>query len=184
MKRRALLDYAILGLLAQQPMTGYGLRRVFASTAMGVFSDSPGSVYPSLARLERDGLVRAATASGARAGGRVLAPTRAGLAALRRWLSAEITRDDVSRRMDELLLRFAFMDRHPDPRAADRFLGALAEAAEAYAKELRAQARKTAPPGSSGRLALEHGIAAYTSTARWARRARAAWRKSHGLDVS
>lgn len=183
MPRRSVLDYALLGLLSQQPMTGYGLRRVFASTAMGVFSDSPGSVYPALERLERDGLIRATQSPGARPGGRVLAPSRAGLAALRRWLAAEVTREDAVRRLDELLLRFAFLDRHPDPRAADRFLGNLAEAAEAYAKELRAQARKAAAPGSTGRLALGHGIAAYRATAQWARRARAEWRKTHGLDV-
>lgn len=185
MKRRPLLDYAILGLLAQQPMTGYGLRRVFASTPMGVFSDSPGSIYPALARLERDGLIRSAGQSGARQGSRLLVPTRAGLAALRRWLLAEITSDDVMRRIDELLLRFAFMDRHLDAASVDRFLGELAGRVSAYVNELRAYARSAAgPPSSTGSLALEHGIAAYRATAQWARRARAAWRKSHALDVS
>lgn len=185
MKRRPLLDYALLGLLAQQPMTGYGLRRVFASTPMGVFSDSPGSIYPALGRLERDGLIRPSGQSGARAGSRLLTPTSAGLSALRRWLSAEITREDVARRIDELLLRFAFMDRHLDAALVDRFLGDLAESASAYVNELRAYARSAAgPPSSTGRLALGHGIAAYRATAQWARRAGAEWRKSHGLDVS
>jgi DNA-binding PadR family transcriptional regulator len=180
-QRRPLLDYALLGLLAQQPMTGYGLRRVFASTPMGVFSGSPGAIYPALARLERAGLIRCAGQSGARAGSRLFEPTRAGLAALRRWLSAEITREDAVRRMDELLLRFAFMDRNLGPDSVDRFLGALAEAVSAYVKELRAYARAAAaPPGSTPRLALEHGIAAYRATAQWARRARATWRKHHG----
>lgn len=185
MKRRPLLDYAILGLLAQQAMTGYGLRRVFASTPMGVFSDSPGSIYPALARLERDGLIRSAGQSGARQGSRLLEPTRAGLAALRRWLSAGITREDVMRRIDELLLRFAFLDRHLDAAFVDRFLGELAGSVSAYVNELRAYARQApGPSGSTGRLALEHGIAAFRATAQWARRARAAWRKSHALDVS
>lgn len=183
-KRRPLLEYALLGLLAQQPMTGYGLRRIFASTPMGVFSDSPGSIYPALARLERDGLIRATGEPGARAGSRLLAPTRLGLAALRRWLNAEITREDIVRRMDELLLRFAFMDRHLDAASVDRFLGQLAEAASAYVNKLRAYARSAAgPPSSTGRLALEHGIAAYRATAQWARRMRAVWRKSHALDT-
>lgn len=185
MSRRPMLEYALLGLLAQQPMTGYGLRRVFASTPMGVFSDSPGSIYPALARLERDGLVRPAGQSGARAGSRLLAPTRAGLSALRRWLSAEVTREDVARRIDELLLRFAFMERHLDAASVDRFLGELAGTVSAYVNELRAYARSAAgAPASTGRLALGHGIAAYRATAEWARHARAVWRKSHGLDVS
>lgn len=185
MSRRPMLEYALLGLLAQQPMTGYGLRRVFAATPMGVFSDSPGSIYPALARLERDGLVRPAGQSGARAGSRLLAPTRAGLSALRRWLSAEVTREDVARRIDELLLRFAFMERHLDAASVDRFLGELAGTVSAYVNELRAYARSAAgAPASTGRLALGHGIAAYRATAEWARHARAVWRKSHGLDVS
>ncbi len=184
MARRPPLEYALLGLLAGQPMTGYGLRRVFASTPMGVFSDSPGSIYPALARLERDGLIRSAGQSGARRGSRLLEPTRAGLAALRRWLSAEITRDDVARRIDELLLRFAFMDRHLDPVSVDRFLGGLAATVSAYVNELRAYAGSAGePPSSTGRLALGHGIAACRATAQWARRARAEWRKSHGLDL-
>ncbi|MGQ9916694.1 MAG: PadR family transcriptional regulator [Bryobacteraceae bacterium] len=183
--RRALLDYAILGLLSQQPMTGYRLRRVFASTPMGVFSDSPGSIYPALARLQRDRLIRPSGHGAARPGSRVFEPTRTGLATLRRWLAAEITRDDVVRRIDELLLRFAFMDRHLDPRAVDGFLGALAEAAAAYAKELAAHARQMPqPPASTGRLARGHGIASWRATAQWARRARAEWRKSHGLPAA
>jgi len=185
MNRRPALEYALLGLLAQQPLTGYGLRRVFAATPMGVFSDSPGSIYPALARLERDGLVRASGRSGSRPGSRLLEPTRAGLAVLRRWLSAPITRDDVERRVDELILRFAFMDRHLGPASVDRFLGELAEAVSAFVNELRAYGRQAAwPPGSTGRLALDHGIASYRATAQWARRARATWRKTHALDPS
>lgn len=185
MPRRSLLEYALLGLLGRQPMTGYGLRRVFATTPMGLFSDSPGSIYPALARLERDGLVRAARQPAPRPRSRVLEPTRRGLAELRRWLRQPATRDDVTRRLDELLLRFAFMDQHLDAAAVDAFLESLAAEAAGYARELRAQARKLeAPPASTGRLALEHGIAACRATAQWARRARAAWRKSHGLDVS
>lgn len=183
--RRALLDYAILGLLSQQPMTGYRLRRIFAATPMGHFSDSPGSIYPALARLERDGLIRPSDHGAARAGSRAFEPTRMGLAALRRWLAAEITRDDVVRRIDELLLRFAFMDRHLDPRVVDGFLGRFAEAAAAYAKELGAHARRMPqPPGSTGRLALGHGIASWRATAQWARRARAEWRKVHDLPAA
>ena len=169
MNRRPALEYALLGLLAQQPLTGYGLRRVFAATPMGVFSDSPGSIYPALARLERDGLVRASGRSGSRPGSRLLEPTRAGLAVLRRWLSAPI----------------AFMDRHLGPASVDRFLGELAEAVTAFVNELRAYGRQAAwPPGSTGRLALDHGIASYRATAQWARRARATWRKTHVLDPS
>lgn len=183
MAARPLLEYALLGLLAARPMTGYGLRRVFSSTPMGLFSDSPGSIYPALQRLERDGLIRPAPQGEARRGGRALEPTRRGLAALRRWLRLPVLAEDVAQRLDELLLRFAFMDQHLDAGEVEDFLGALAAGAAARANALRAQARQMGlPPASTGRLALEHGIASYRATARWARLARKAWRRAHASD--
>jgi DNA-binding PadR family transcriptional regulator len=51
------LGYALLGLL-QKPSSGYDLRKVFSSTSMKTYSDSPGAIYPALRRLEHRGLVR------------------------------------------------------------------------------------------------------------------------------
>ena len=47
------LDYALLALIAQEPRSGYDLRKIYALTPLAHFSDSPGAVYPSLRRLER-----------------------------------------------------------------------------------------------------------------------------------
>src|SRR5260370_3518580 len=57
MQEISLLAYALLGLLRQQPRSGYDLRKIFANTPMGTFSDSPGAIYPALQRLEKHGLV-------------------------------------------------------------------------------------------------------------------------------
>ena len=46
------LEYALLGLLHQQPQSGYDLRKVFETTALGNYSGSPGAIYPALRRLE------------------------------------------------------------------------------------------------------------------------------------
>ena len=51
------LEYALLGLLHQGAMSGYDLRKIFESTAMGSYSGSPGAIYPALRRLEKQGLV-------------------------------------------------------------------------------------------------------------------------------
>ena len=48
----SLLGFALLGLLHQKSASGYDLRKIFASTAMGTFSDSPGAIYPTLTMLE------------------------------------------------------------------------------------------------------------------------------------
>jgi DNA-binding PadR family transcriptional regulator len=46
------LGYTLMGLLHQKALPGYELRKVFATTRLSSFSDSPGSIYPALARLE------------------------------------------------------------------------------------------------------------------------------------
>jgi DNA-binding PadR family transcriptional regulator len=51
------LEYALLGLVQQHPQSGYDLRKVFETTALGSYSGSPGAIYPALRRLERKGLV-------------------------------------------------------------------------------------------------------------------------------
>ena len=47
------LEGALLGLLHGEARSGYALRKVFQDTPMLHFSDSPGSIYPALKRLER-----------------------------------------------------------------------------------------------------------------------------------
>jgi DNA-binding PadR family transcriptional regulator len=47
----SILGYALLGLIHQKPSSGYDLRKTFTETAMGSFSNSPGAIYPALARL-------------------------------------------------------------------------------------------------------------------------------------
>ena len=52
------LSLAVLGLISQQPLSGYDLRKVFSTTPMGHFSMSPGAIYPALRRMEASGWVK------------------------------------------------------------------------------------------------------------------------------
>jgi DNA-binding PadR family transcriptional regulator len=52
-----MLELAILGQLKQQPMHGYQLSRELGGSMGGFARVSYGSLYPTLRRLERDGLV-------------------------------------------------------------------------------------------------------------------------------
>ena len=63
-----MLELAILGLLKQQPMHGYQLSRELGESLGGFWRVSYGSLYPTLRRLERDGLV--ASVTGEPTGGR------------------------------------------------------------------------------------------------------------------
>lgn len=50
--------YAILGLLSIEPMSGYDIRRASTETLAHFWHESYGQIYPALAKLAREGLVR------------------------------------------------------------------------------------------------------------------------------
>jgi DNA-binding PadR family transcriptional regulator len=58
MTRRRQTDLAILGALSFQPMSGYALREAIVEVLGHFWSESFGQIYPALAELEADGLVR------------------------------------------------------------------------------------------------------------------------------
>jgi DNA-binding PadR family transcriptional regulator len=188
--RVSLLGYALLGLLHQRPSSGYALRRVFATTPMGTFSDSPGAIYPALGRLERQGLVRGRVESSAGLRQKqTFRLTAQGLVALKEWLQQPLTRADVVRGLDDVMLRLAFMDQVMAPAASIRLLQSLARELAAYLPTLRAYLREhRGQMPLSGRLALESGIRAYEDQSRWVRDALKAYRaagakKGKGKEV-
>jgi DNA-binding PadR family transcriptional regulator len=166
MIRFSLLEYALLSLLRLQPRSGYDLRKIFSTTPMRSFSDSPGAIYPALHRLERRGLVRGKVEErGGLRRRRLLRPTATGLATLREWQTKPIVRDDLVSHIDALMVRFAFMDESLGPRSSVRFLRSLARELAAYIPELRTHLIPGMP--LSGRLSLESGIQGYESLLRW-----------------
>jgi DNA-binding PadR family transcriptional regulator len=167
----SLLGFALMGLLNQQPMSGYDLRKVFAQTAMGNFSDSPGAIYPALGRLEKRGLVRGTVEeSSSLRKRRVFKVTTKGLTQFKAWLKRPVTRDDVMRRIGELMLRFAFMDFALGAEESAHFLREYLEQLTEYIPSLKEF--HTVQAGSmpiSARLAFESGIEEYEARLKWAR---------------
>jgi len=53
------LDLMILTILAREPMHGYGLSQKLTVLSRGNFQVNPGSLFPSLYRLEQDGKLKA-----------------------------------------------------------------------------------------------------------------------------
>src|SRR6516162_1471153 len=182
MNETSQLGFALLGLLHQQPMSGYDLRKVFTTTAMAGFSDSPGAIYPALNRLAKNGLVRGAVEkTGSLRTRRVFANTPAGTAALKAWLELPVTRQDVERGADLLLLRFAFMDQTLGPVQSTRFLKEFVAAIESYIAELRQfhNLYGNSMP-TSGRLAFECGLQQNASYLKWAQSSIAVYQKRKG----
>ena len=99
------LQYLLLFLVAQAPFAGYDIRHMFQSSPVGRFSDSPGAIYPALARLEKRGWATSRAEKGGRRR-RTYSATAAGRKALRQWLATPVAAADVERRPDVLALRY------------------------------------------------------------------------------
>jgi DNA-binding PadR family transcriptional regulator len=173
------LGYALLGLLQQKPSSGYDLRKVFSSTAMKTYSDSPGAIYPALRRLEQQGLIRGNVED--RSGLRrrqVFRLTPKGLSALKQWIMLPIVPDDLARGEQEFMLRFAFSEATSGSAAAVKLLQSLEVALQASLPPLREQLdtlRSQMP--TSARLAFECGIRGSECWLEWAHYALATYEK-------
>jgi DNA-binding PadR family transcriptional regulator len=166
------LSLAILGLISNTPSSGYDLRKVFSNTPIGVFSSSPGAIYPALKRCEKNGWIEGEIDSSS-----ILRPrqvfqlTAAGHEALKEELSHPVTVESVIWQSGDLILRFAFMDGVLTKKRILKFLEEYAKATEEYIATL-SEHRKTMEGISPkcGIFALGQGIEAYKSNLRWAKR--------------
>ena len=64
--RRGDVRLAMLRLLAEEPRNGYQLIQAIEERSEGLWRPSPGSVYPTLAQLEDEGMIRSIQTDGAR----------------------------------------------------------------------------------------------------------------------
>jgi DNA-binding PadR family transcriptional regulator len=172
MNSASTLEYALFGLLRQKAQAGYDLRKTFTETAMRHYSDSPGSIYPALRRLQSRGWIEAEPKD--RRGREVFHPTPAGTAAFVEWLSQDLTYNDMAWRLQELMLRFAFMDGNVPRSMAIRFLDQFEHELSVYVGELRAQFNQMGAklPVQTGLLAFQSGIEGMEAQLSWAQKAR------------
>lgn len=107
MARENTCQFAILGMLCREPMSGYGLRQAIERSVGHFWQESYGNLYPTLERMEREGLV-ALDREEHSPGGRVRKMYRAteeGRRALAAWLRLPVV-PHVER--NELLLKLFF----------------------------------------------------------------------------
>ncbi len=98
--------YAILGLLAQGPKTGYEIKQVVEKTISHFWKESYGHIYPTLSQLIAAGQVTRASGDGAEAGRRQRYQiTPAGHDALGAWLAAPVESEGTR---NELALKLFF----------------------------------------------------------------------------
>jgi DNA-binding PadR family transcriptional regulator len=164
------LEQVLLGVIADQPRSGYGLKKMFGSSPASIYQPSPGALYPALRRLEDCGLLRAeqTVSRGGRAQ-RVYTVTVAGRAAHLAWLRQPVVPATVAADLQQHLMRFSYMENQLPRAEVIGFLEELAAALGGFVASIE-QFRETA--GESGRqhgpLALDHGIAVYRASLEWA----------------
>ena len=167
-------EHIVLGLIAMAPSSGYGLKRIFATTPMGVYQPSSGTLYPALHRLERRELIQARPDTGAEAARhrRVYESTPAGRTVHADWLRTPVDPATASGDLGLHLMRFAMMERLFPPEEVLAFLHDLADALTAFVAELERYADTAGDlAGRHSRLALDHGLAVHRASLRWTRHA-------------
>ncbi|MEJ2721267.1 MAG: PadR family transcriptional regulator [bacterium] len=174
------LALAVLGIIVREPCSAYDVRKIFKTTPMGHFSASPGAIYPALKRLEDNGWVagRVANADTLRPK-RVYELTGKGREVLTARLSRKITADDVTRNLDDVMLRFVFMDKLLPHAQIVELLGQLRSEMKSHVASLEQLLHAVEDELTVGeRLSMEHGIAKAKMDIEWADRAAAIFQKN------
>jgi DNA-binding PadR family transcriptional regulator len=166
------LGLAILGLVGCGETSAYEVRKVFSNTPMGHFSSSPGAIYPAMKRMEKAGWIRGRVVNrDTLRPKRVYRHTALGKKVLKKRLGAKVTRDDVVWGMDDLLLRFAFMDTFLDREEILPVLRSWEKEIGAYLEELKEiHARMAEGLSVCQRMSMLHGIESYEMNLAWVRR--------------
>ncbi|WP_352415995.1 PadR family transcriptional regulator [Oscillibacter ruminantium] len=98
------MDYALLGLLCDQPMTGYDLKKWIDKSLRLFWGVSYGSIYPTLSALSEDGMISANDVSTNERAKIAYTVTDKGRAYLREWLEVPAGKDEM--RYETLLKLF------------------------------------------------------------------------------
>jgi DNA-binding PadR family transcriptional regulator len=158
------LRHALLGALADEPRTGYGLLKHFQQSLAYAWPASHSQIYPELARLVDDGLIEL-TATGPR-GSKTYAVTAAGRDEIRLWLLG--TEPDRRVRSDAALRTFFLWVLEPDE--AERqledersYLRGILDEFERIREEPTGSGRKA----KAFRIALEGGIRSVETRLGW-----------------
>ncbi|WP_167097016.1 PadR family transcriptional regulator [Mycobacterium sp. DL592] len=161
------LRYAALGLLAQQPGSGYDLLKRFEYSMANVWPATQSQLYGELNKLADSGLIEVSDI-GPR-GRKEYRVTEAGREDLLRWMAN--AQDDPPYRSAELLRVFLLGEMPPGQ--AREHIQAVADQADAEHKRYE-QLRDSVDWDDSdgdfyGRAALEYGLRAQAMEADWAR---------------
>ena len=162
------IDCLLLFLAGDKGLSGYDIRSLFQATPLSIFSDSPGAIYPALARLERRGLLSSKTERKGRRR-RVFGRTPAGAEALKAWLTTP-GRQAFGKRPEVMELRFVMTAETLGSAKARDFLRTTADEYAAELVSLKAFAESQGRNLTvAAREALDLGIRLCRTRLQWCR---------------
>ncbi len=161
------LRHGLLGLLDQQPATGYELTKSFDEIGQWAWHASHSHIYPELRKMTEAGLVEVVDVQSR--GRKTYAVTEAGRQELRTWLLLDPGEESV--RNATALRMFLVGSLEPDE--ARVFLQRFVDQAETRLEQLHAQMEEAGEqwrdnPLAIGRLAAERGKYVLPAVRDWA----------------
>jgi len=163
------LRHALIGLLADQPASGWDLSRRFQDVLGSVWPAGHPQIYGELRRLHEEGLIEV-DSEGPR-GRKAYRATEAGVAEVRRWLTS--TEPDHTIRLESLLRSVFFwlmtpaeLADHLDREAA--YFHAVAAKYRALAEAKDRGEYGSSPQTKSLRMAVEAGLRVTEALGDWA----------------
>jgi DNA-binding PadR family transcriptional regulator len=151
------LRYFVLGLLAQQPMSGYDIQRFLKGLAWLINRPSSGSLYPLLRSLLEEGQVTVEVIPGLdRPPRKIYSITPAGRESLQAWVDRPVEADGS---LKAFVMQLFLAECLPGPRLVDQLRQRQAQVATHREGLLQTIAAAGAQMALGQRLALEYGLA-------------------------
>lgn len=170
-------EFAILGLLAESPRSGYDIKKEVEGRLSHFWAESYGQIYPMLRRLHTRGLVdKEVREQIGRPDRHVYQITEAGRRQLAAWFESPPA--ESTRTRNELLLRI-FLGRHAQPEQLARDVAlfrARIEQQQAVLETTRSQITaevRDHPDRQYWDIVIDYGLTVFDAMANWARRTEA-----------
>jgi PadR family transcriptional regulator AphA len=160
------LRHSLLGLLADTPMSGYDLAKRFRGSLWHAWYAQHSQIYPELARLLEEGLIRA-DETGSR-GRKTYAITEKGLEEVRRWTAEFKVTPERGRNPATLRAFFVWLLEQEDVEEFFRREIEQHRAQLAEFEELSRTKSPARPAEKAAALALEWGVRYERARAEWA----------------
>ena len=157
--------YFILGLLAQQPMSGYDIRRFLQSLGWLLGSPSFGAIYPALHALANDGLVLVDVVSRPdKPLRKIYTITQAGRQALGEWVARPV---EPGVKLKSFIMQLILVGDFAQPALVEH-LQQRRETVSLHHSTLEQTIQDLGDRANAGqRLALEYGLATSAAELDW-----------------